>query len=59
MGVFHERTAIFGWARWALALLLPAAALAADLKVGLMCPLTGKWASEGQDMEKHRQPAGG
>ena len=35
----------------ALALLLPAAALAADLKVGLMCPLTGKWASEGQDMK--------
>lgn len=22
-----------------------------DLKVGLMCPLTGKWASEGQDMK--------
>lgn len=41
--------------RWlgalALALLLPAAAVAADIKVGLMCPLTGKWASEGQDMK--------
>ncbi len=35
----------------ALALLLPAAAVAADVKVGLMCPLTGKWASEGQDMK--------
>lgn len=26
-------------------------ALAEDLKIGLMCPLTGKWASEGQDMK--------
>lgn len=26
-------------------------ALAADIKIGLMCPLTGKWASEGQDMK--------
>lgn len=24
---------------------------AADIKIGLMCPLTGKWASEGQDMK--------
>ena len=31
--------------------LLPAVALAADVKIGLMCPLTGKWASEGQDMK--------
>lgn len=23
----------------------------ADIKIGLMCPLTGKWASEGQDMK--------
>lgn len=27
-------------------------AFAATVKVGLMCPLTGKWASEGQDMQK-------
>lgn len=26
-------------------------AQAAELKIGLMCPLTGKWASEGQDMK--------
>lgn len=49
--------------RWlgalALALLLPAAAVAADVKVGLMCPLTGKWASEGPGYEEHRLPAGG
>ncbi|MBO4300485.1 MAG: branched-chain amino acid ABC transporter substrate-binding protein [Desulfovibrio sp.] len=31
--------------------LLPLTAAAADVKVGLMCPLTGKWASEGQDMK--------
>lgn len=31
--------------------LLPAAVRAGDIKVGLMCPLTGKWASEGQDMK--------
>ena len=41
--------------RWlgalALTLLVPAAALAGDIKVGLMCPLTGKWASEGLDMK--------
>lgn len=24
---------------------------AADIKIGLMCPLTGKWAAEGQDMK--------
>lgn len=35
-----------------LMLLLGAApALAENLKIGLMCPLTGKWASEGQDMK--------
>lgn len=26
-------------------------AFAAEIKIGLMCPLTGKWASEGQDMK--------
>ncbi|MBO4313726.1 MAG: branched-chain amino acid ABC transporter substrate-binding protein, partial [Desulfovibrio sp.] len=26
-------------------------AQAASVKIGLMCPLTGKWASEGQDMK--------
>ncbi len=26
-------------------------AFAGEIKVGLMCPLTGKWASEGQDMK--------
>lgn len=26
-------------------------ALAEDIKIGLMCPLTGKWASEGQNMK--------
>ena len=35
----------------ALALLVPMTALAGDIKIGLMCPLTGKWASEGQDMK--------
>jgi len=34
------------------ALLVPASALADTLRIGLMCPLTGGWASEGQDMEK-------
>lgn len=31
----------------------PGTALAADdeISIGLMCPLTGKWASEGQDMK--------
>lgn len=33
------------------ALSLGMSALAADIKIGLMCPLTGKWASEGQDMK--------
>ncbi len=28
-----------------------AMAFAGEIKVGLMCPLTGKWASEGQDMK--------
>lgn len=28
-----------------------AQASAEDIKIGLMCPLTGKWASEGQDMK--------
>lgn len=28
------------------------AAFAGTIKIGLMCPLTGSWASEGQDMEK-------
>lgn len=28
------------------------AAWAGPIKIGLMCPLTGSWASEGQDMEK-------
>ena len=31
--------------------LVAAPALAAEIKIGLMCPLTGKWASEGQDMK--------
>lgn len=35
----------------ALCLLTPALALAGSIKIGLMCPLTGKWASEGQDMK--------
>lgn len=43
------------WARSlalaAMALILPAYAQSADIKLGLMCPLTGKWASEGQDMK--------
>ena len=43
------------WARSlavaAMALLLPAYVQSADIKLGLMCPLTGKWASEGQDMK--------
>ncbi len=36
----------------ALALSMPLAVFAEDVKIGLMCPLTGKWASEGQDMQK-------
>ncbi len=35
----------------AMALFAAFPAAAADLKIGLMCPLTGKWASEGQDMK--------
>ena len=35
----------------ALCCLMPGTALAAEIKIGLMCPLTGKWASEGQDMK--------
>lgn len=35
----------------ALSCLLGGTAFAAEIKVGLMCPLTGKWASEGQDMK--------
>ncbi len=30
---------------------LSAPASAAEVKIGLMCPLTGKWASEGRDMK--------
>lgn len=32
-------------------LLFAASSASADIKIGLMCPLTGKWASEGQDMK--------
>ncbi|MBQ7607087.1 MAG: branched-chain amino acid ABC transporter substrate-binding protein [Desulfovibrionaceae bacterium] len=32
-------------------LLFPSLVFAGEIKVGLMCPLTGKWASEGQDMK--------
>ena len=36
----------------ALVLALPLQARAADTyKIGLMCPMTGKWASEGLDMK--------
>ncbi len=35
-----------------LALLAPAA-MAADLKIGLMAPLTGPWAAEGQEMKRN------
>lgn len=35
----------------ALSCLLGGTAFAAEIKIGLMCPLTGKWASEGQDMK--------
>lgn len=31
---------------------LSAPALAEDIKIGLMCPLTGAWANEGQDMQR-------
>lgn len=40
-----------GGALCALALGLASPALAETIKLGLMCPLTGKWASEGQDMK--------
>lgn len=36
----------------ALGLVLPLAAHADTIKIGLMCPLTGSWASEGQDMKQ-------
>lgn len=35
----------------ALAMLICSSAVAGDIKLGLMCPMTGKWASEGQDMK--------
>ena len=36
-----------------MTLMCAAPALAADaIRIGLMCPLTGKWASEGQDMRQ-------
>jgi branched-chain amino acid transport system substrate-binding protein len=37
----------------ALALLAPAAANAQEIKIGLMAPLTGPWASEGQEMKRN------
>ena len=42
---------IRGLAIAAMALLLPAYAQSAGIKIGLMCPLTGKWASVGRDMK--------
>lgn len=42
---------LFAWCLCA-ALLAAPAAWAAEVNIGLMCPLTGKWASEGQDMQK-------
>ena len=43
----------FAKAALALALMLAmcGTSLAADFKLGLMCPQTGKWASEGMDMK--------
>ncbi len=35
----------------ALTILCATTAFAGEIKIGLMCPLTGKWASEGQDMK--------
>lgn len=35
----------------ALAFFMANTVWAADIKIGVMCPLTGKWASEGQDMK--------
>ncbi|WP_297228578.1 branched-chain amino acid ABC transporter substrate-binding protein [uncultured Desulfovibrio sp.] len=40
-----------GGALCAVALGLASPALAETIRLGLMCPLTGKWASEGQDMK--------
>lgn len=40
-----------GGALCAVALGLAAPAFAETIRLGLMCPLTGKWASEGQDMK--------
>lgn len=34
-----------------LAVIFTSPSLAGDIKIGLMCPLTGKWAAEGQDMK--------
>lgn len=42
------RTLAFG----VLGLVLPLTAYADTIKIGLMCPLTGGWASEGQDMKQ-------
>lgn len=36
----------------ALTLMVAAPAFAEPVRIGLMCPLTGKWASEGQDMRQ-------
>jgi branched-chain amino acid transport system substrate-binding protein len=42
------------WFTLALALAAPGAARAAEtIKIGLMAPLTGSWASEGQEMKKN------
>ena len=42
------RTLVLG----ALGLVLPLSAHADTIKIGLMCPLTGGWASEGLDMKQ-------
>lgn len=39
-------------AAWGILSLLPVSAMADTVRIGLMCPLTGGWASEGQDMQK-------
>lgn len=36
----------------AVSALCAGTALAENIRIGLMCPLTGKWASEGQDMRR-------
>lgn len=41
------KAVVFGLA---MTLLMAATAFAGTVRIGLMCPLTGKWASEGQDM---------